>query len=276
MSIKRIIILLRSLYGNYRHCGLKGMLRSIIGKVQGTYPLTPLRQDPDFQLRMRTTDLAVCMQVFDEQQYAYIPPKSIQCIVDAGANIGCSAVYFAKRFPKARIICIEADKGNFESLLINCSPYPNIECLHAALWPLEGQVEILDTGEGAWAFRAKDIQLNPQAHGIQAARIAAITIQGVIDKYGIDSIDLLKMDIEGSEREVLGMGQEVLNHVNVLVVECHDRWAPGCTRNVIEATRGFAYEWVQSESLFFCRHGWLPDHFKEGDFNRISPEPIIS
>lgn len=245
------------------------MCKAVAGGVRGTYPLSSLRDDPGFQVRMRTTDLAVCNQVYHDQQYAYMPPQAIRCIVDAGANIGCSAVYFAKKFPEARIICIEADKSNYEVLRINCARYPNIECLHAALWPVEGQVEVVDTGEGEWAFRAKEIAGSEPSDSQGNQRIEAITIDGVMSRFGLETIDVLKMDIEGGEREVLGAGERVLDRVNVLAVECHDRWVPGCTRVVFAATRNFSYEWVQWETLFFCREGWLPPGFQKGRYGII-------
>lgn len=275
MHFKRLLVLARALWVNYRYAGLPGFFRSIKGKIDGTYPLTPLRNDKAFIVRMRTTDLAVCSQVFEEQQYAYDAPLPVRWIIDAGANIGCSAVYFARKYPDARIVCIEADQANYEVLKLNCSSIPNIVCIHAALWPADGQVEIHNAGDGAWALRAQDLATDADPAVGTRQVVEAITLRSLMKRFSIDEIDILKIDIEGGEREVLADGPSILKDVNVLAVECHDRWAPGCTRNVMHATSEFDFEWIQSESMFFCKEGWLPSALNSADFGRIPAKPGI-
>jgi FkbM family methyltransferase len=75
-------------------------------------------------------------------------------IIDAGANVGLCAVFYANRFPDARIIAIEPEPSNYEMLKKNTAPYPNITTVHAALWKENGPLRLFDTGEGTLHSRS--------------------------------------------------------------------------------------------------------------------------
>src|SRR6478735_3004416 len=85
-----------------------------------TYKLSFLKKVPfwingqKIYLRPRHTDYAILNQIFVDKQY--LPNHSlsnVKVILDAGANIGLSALYFHQRFPDARIICLEPEEQNF-------------------------------------------------------------------------------------------------------------------------------------------------------------------
>ena len=76
--------------------------------------------------------------------------------------------------------------------------------------------------------------------------IQCLSIGGVMRQMGWDRIDLLKMDIEGAEREVFGPGaKEWIHKIGVLVVELHEGVSPGCTVKLFEALHGtnFTLKW---------------------------------
>src|SRR5687767_864934 len=72
-----------------------------------------------FFLRSNTTDPGIFGQVFIARQYEIPYSFEPKTIIDAGANTGLSALYFADRFPNANIIALEPDKDNFEIALQN-------------------------------------------------------------------------------------------------------------------------------------------------------------
>ena len=58
-------------------------------------------------LRLRTTDVALCREIFVNGIYDQEFSREPETILDAGANIGLTAVFFANRFPCARIVAVE-------------------------------------------------------------------------------------------------------------------------------------------------------------------------
>jgi hypothetical protein len=71
--------------------------------------------------------------------------------------------------------------------------------------------------------------------------------------YAIDYIDILKVDIEGAEKEIFSGSPSWINHVGVLIVELHDRLKAGCSRSFFNATNSFDHEWYQYENVVLAR-----------------------
>lgn len=252
--------------------GWNGAFASVRGKITGKKTIVSMKARPNFNVRASGSgsDFSVYHQVFEDAEYAYQTDNTVRTIVDAGANIGCSAVYFSELFPDARIYSIEPSKDNFELLEMNTKNLAQVQCIQAALWPRNVDLEIIDRGEGAWSLQVDEItESNP--NGPPPDRIPGLTLDEIRRKWDLSEIDILKIDIEGGEREVFAEGASLLRNVNVLVVETHDRWNPGCTRVVYEATRGFDYEWTQGENIFFCREGWLPTNIDASRIHKIAP-----
>ena len=69
-------------------------------------------------------------------------------IIDAGANVGMSAVYFSLRYLRTTAIAIEPEPTNFAVLEENAKLFSKIVPMHAALWNHEAIVKLQDTGGG--------------------------------------------------------------------------------------------------------------------------------
>ena len=138
-------------------------------------------------------------------------------ILDAGANLGFSAVYFASRYPSAQICAVEAQRDNFEQLQRHCEPYSNITCLHAALSSEPGELYIADNKARLDAFQVTAATTDG------GEPVQAVTVSSVMEQMGWSAISLLKMDIEGSEHDVFGSNYETwLEKVAVFAIEVHD------------------------------------------------------
>lgn len=187
-------------------------------------------------LRPWSSDLYVFEQIFIDREYD-TPLQRPGTILDAGANIGLAAVYFANRFPDARIVALEPDRENFAVLQLNTKRYPNIHCLHAALWSHRTRLQLANAGEKSWALRftASDGERasvsEPEPASVQAMGIDEVSefcLAGV-------PFDLVKIDIEGAEKAVFAAGGRWLEQAQSIVVECHDRLVPGCEATVLQA-----------------------------------------
>lgn len=203
-------------------------------------------------LRLRTSDIPTFMQIFVAQEYAVDPVRAPEVIVDAGAYIGLSTVFFAHRYPQARILAIEPEPGNFALLQQNTAPYPHITCLHNALWHEPASLRIRDPGVGAWGYQT---QADTDSGG---TRVESITLDQLMSDHGLTRIDLLKIDIEGAERAVFAAGGAWLDRVGMIAIELHDELVPGCRQTVEDATLAFAYTARQGENHFFFRSDLAP------------------
>jgi len=202
---------------------------------------------PPLWARPRSSDVETFEQVFIDREYDTPLPFSPELILDGGANVGCASVYFARRYPRARIIAVEPDPSNAALLRRNVASYP-VEVIQAGIWSRQTHLRIENPGDDFWAFRVIESEPGPDT-------LPAVTIAELLERSGADRIDVLKLDIEGAEREVLTDGyRDWIEHVRVLVVELHDRFRPGC-REALEAAvrgRGFRRE-VRGENVFLMR-----------------------
>ncbi|MCB1283353.1 MAG: FkbM family methyltransferase [Microthrixaceae bacterium] len=219
-----------------------------------------------FRLRRGGTDLRTFVHVIAGEGYQ-LPwdlKSEPRWIIDAGANCGLSAVYFAKTYPTATVIAIEPDEENFRLLVHNTASYDNIVCVKAALWPRSGSINLVDPGVGAWGYRAAD-STDPGAEdaaepggpnteaSLPSTEIAAVTVEELIADHGIDEIGILKVDIEGGEHAVFGSADGWIDRVETIAIELHDRFQPGCTEVFEAATAEFTRRVERSEDLFVGR-----------------------
>lgn len=199
-------------------------------------------------LRANSSDIHCFIKVFIDEEYEIPFEGEPQFLLDAGANIGMATVYFATKYPKASILSIEPESSNFELLKRNCLGLKNVKLIRAALWPHVGRVSVECSGAEFWATRVHE--LSTPASGLHS--VQATTISEVIRETGVQSIDLLKIDIEGAELELFAQGtEEWISFIKVIAIELHDRFRPGCASSFYRAIskREFRQE-VIGENVF--------------------------
>ncbi len=183
-------------------------------------------------IRLRTSDAQTYRQIFVDREYDYPTSFSPRTIVDVGANCGMTSVFYASRYPGAMIVAVEPEASNYNALVKNTRTYPNVIPIHAALWNGDGQVEVFPgwpkAGKwGKWGFRVRE------GRGCRA-----LTLTSVMREVGIETVDILKIDVEGAEREIFS-GCDWMDKVKLLAIELHDRYWPGCSDAVNAVTRQY-------------------------------------
>ena len=182
-------------------------------------------------VRPLTTDRLVFDQVFQDQQYA-VDLDDPALIIDAGANVGFASIFLAHRYPNARIIALEPEQHNVELLQRNVRGYDNIHPIRAGLWSRSTRLVITNPDSGSWAF-----QVTESKDGVG---IPALGVKTILQQANADRVDMLKMDVEGAEREILSTSAEWKHQVDMLVIETHDTLVPGCSDALDRAVRGHA------------------------------------
>lgn len=233
----------------YSELGVKGVALFLFSKCTGSKPIVKipvLGIAHPVSIRIGTTDLATFKQVLVERHYEFDKPESPRFIIDAGANIGLASVYFANRYPHAKIVSIEPEASNYEMLKKNTAAYPQITPLQATLWRENENLFLFDSGHGNHGFQVGDEQ-----HGMQGRLdvTAGLTVDAILRDAGQTRVDLLKIDIEGAEREVMSRAAEWIDRVGVLMIELHDDIKPGCSDAFHAATQHFSEEVVKGETI---------------------------
>jgi FkbM family methyltransferase len=208
-------------------------------------------------LRLGSSDISVFNGIFRWLEYGWDLERSPRTVVDGGAYIGLSAIYFTMRYPGVRVIAVEASESNFSLLVRNTSAFHNIEPVHAALWPQPGSLVLTDPGTGLWGLQVRDAGAQssaPQSHGGETLdSVRAITIPDIIRDHHLDNIDLLKVDIEGSEKELFSAPAPWLDQVDAICVELHDWFKVGCSRAFFSAVEDFSVEAWRGENVLVAR-----------------------
>jgi FkbM family methyltransferase len=238
-----------------RPLGARGMLAYCSYRLFGS-PDTLTVTSPGIRnpvtLRMRTTDTSIYEDIVLRGHYALPLPFVPETIVDLGANIGMASVYYANQFPKARIIAVEAEASNFGILQRNVTNYPTILPIHAAIWNKDGQIG-LGTPRGTDGAIDKIVFAVREHEGTP---VRAIAMQTLMNEAQISSIDILKVDIEGAEKEVFETAPDWIQNVRCLAIELHDRFKPGC-RQAVSAVTGDFLESQRGETTFFVHKSCL-------------------
>ncbi len=210
-----------------------------------------------FQVRIPSSDIPIYRQVFNNQEYDFLSVVQPKVIVDAGANIGLASIYFANKYPDAKIIAIEPEQSNFELLTKNTKPYSGIIPVQAALWHINEEINVTDPGYGKWAFRTEMKNSQEKQQGSICHSVAGMTVGRIMREFNLKKIDVLKVDIEGSEREVFSDTSAWLERVDAIIIELHDRLKAGCTRSFYLGSVGFDTELRRGENVYVSRKGCL-------------------
>ena len=187
-----------------------------------------------FHHRGSQADLGAIRQVFTEQQYslrrlargaellrlhdAIAAAGKAPLIVDAGANIGASAVWFAVEHPQAQIVAFEPDQANHDLLCRNTEGL-RVEAHRAAIGARDGRVNISDPGRGEWAYRTEISDTGACAMMAMSRVVAERQAAGAVPF-------IAKIDIEGAERDLFQEPTAWVDQFPLLIVELHDWLMP--------------------------------------------------
>lgn len=212
--------------------------------------------DAPVHVRMGSPDLWILDEIFRAGEYKAVVQSDlgdVRQIVDLGSNAGISIRYWLKRWPDARVIGVEPDEFNFEVAGLNAREHrggANVQMVQACVAGSERLVS-LDRGNNETKYMMSD-EPAPSG-GIQALTLSRI----LASCNALPTIDLMKIDIEGAEREVFEHCADWIGRVRHMVIEVHPPYSveellAACARN------GRAFEILERHSsppneVVFCR-----------------------
>ncbi|HDY89314.1 MAG TPA: FkbM family methyltransferase [bacterium] len=163
------------------------------------------------------TFLAGLEEIFIDEIYKvkkFLNKKPI--VIDCGANIGLSAIYFSQKY-NAEVYAFEADPSICECLLKNIENLclvENIRVINKAIWINDDGVDF--DIEGGYSG-----QIHQHGHNLvkQSLRVPSVSLRKTISNF--EHVDFVKVDIEGGENQAILDCEGVLNIVDYIFIEWH-------------------------------------------------------
>lgn len=160
----------------------------------------------------------------------YVPTEiAPTAILDIGANIGVTSVWLTKKFPAAKIYAFEPLPENFNILLKNTSPYPNITALNYGLGDKDGEFEFYENEDDAnkgggsiYKIRSDESRYGTNTNDRGPTKINIRNTSNALSENDIGHIDILKIDTEGAEFDILSsIPENILDSTKWIMGELH-------------------------------------------------------
>jgi len=151
-------------------------------------------------------------EIFQRRIYEFKAANSTPLILDCGANIGLSVIFFKRLYPSCQVIAFEPDAKIFEALQKNLRPLglSGVELHQQAVWTSAGFVNFLVEGGDAGRIAKPE-------DSASLKKVAAVRLKDLLGRR----VDFLKLDIEGAEADVLSDCRKELSNVEYIFVEYH-------------------------------------------------------
>jgi FkbM family methyltransferase len=173
------------------------------------------------------SDMFVASQIFGHKEYSIgaaiterlnaraaelVRDGRTPVIIDGGANVGYSALYFAETFPETLVVALEPGAEAFAALERNTAGQPRIRPIRAALWSHADGVRLQPDAAGSWGSFVGD----------QGALTPSVTLHGLFAENPAWAPLIVKLDIEGAEKAVVAASPAVFRSAVCIMIEPHD------------------------------------------------------
>jgi FkbM family methyltransferase len=171
-------------------------------------------------------------------------------IIDCGGNIGLSALWFARKFPKAKIYVVEPDEANFELLGLNISMFGDrVTAIRGGVSNEPGNLTIVNPRSGPSAFRVQRTGATDLPDSIDC-----YTINQICELAEITDPMIVKIDIEGSQEHLFAGNTDWVNRADLITLELDDWQLPwqGTSRSFFSCLSQYPFDYLLSGESIFC------------------------
>jgi FkbM family methyltransferase len=199
------------------------ILSKLYIKSKFFYKKNKVVSDTIFDFRIFGYDYSALYFLFDEvfmsNEYYFKYETDEPVIIDCGANIGTSVLYFKKLFPKSKIIAFEANPHTYKLLEKNVSENNliNVELINLALFDKETEISFF-IGENIGTLVGS---INKERGGETELKVKTQKLSNYLKN--IDAVDLIKIDVEGAEINIINdlVNSNCLNKAKEYIIEYH-------------------------------------------------------
>ena len=170
-------------------------------------------------LRTYVGDLDIFYEIFFKKAYEFPFIDHPQMIMDIGANIGLATLYFLNRFPDAKVISLEPDPANIDVFKKNLSPQVNRQKVFITEAALNNKDGFMFISKPPLKYNPKILE--DQQSDEEKIEVNVVSMNTLLKQYSVDRIDILKMDIEGSEEQLFNADTTWIRIVMEIIMEVH-------------------------------------------------------
>ena len=183
-----------------------------LGNLARYTPTQTSLTQPPIEMPDGPTFAYMYRSIFEREVYKFKAKTDTPYILDGGANIGLSVLYFKKIYPDARIVAFEPDPKIYAFLQKNVqnAALRDVELVNRALWTEE--TSLWFASEGADAGRIAN-----DTEDAKDCEVKTVRLRDYLDR----PIDFLKLDIEGAETAVIEDCHDKLADVQRIFLEYH-------------------------------------------------------
>jgi FkbM family methyltransferase len=217
---------------------LKGLASNRTGSLD-TIPIILRNLKYPIHVRPGTEDISMIINTAIREEYGqFQPERDPEWIIDAGAYIGDTASYFLSRFPNAKVVALEPNPPAYELAFRNLKPYAErAVLLKMGLAETPQRLRFGGDYGGASTSNA-DFE------------IECTSIPALLNRFSIERIDVLKMDIEGAEKMIFQKDPSLwLNRVEMIIIEIH---GADIEEIVLRVLRQNNFTVRQYRSVWYC------------------------
>lgn len=171
--------------------------------------------------------------------------KEGMTVIDLGGNIGMVSVYLSKKIGMSgEVYVYEPDDRNFlllnENIKINGAS--NTKAIQKGIWKSEGTLAFYDGGNYTSSFHETNY-IEQDSGQYNVVNVPVTTLDNEVKRIGMKKLDLIKIDIEGSEVEALEGAAETLQRFHPdLIIETHIVKGISTKEKVHETLKNFGYK----------------------------------
>lgn len=177
-----------------------------------------------FYCRVNRDDL-VFMTGHEDELAKYFTPAAGHIVVDVGAHIGAYTMMSAKRVGEnGKVVAIEAHPTNFKILErnIKLNRLTNVVALNIAAYSRRAKLKLYLPEERNGRTIYNTVVQSRAKDQDSFVQVEADTLDALLNSQGFNTIDWLKIDVEGGEYDVLKGAENTLKSKDiVLLVEVH-------------------------------------------------------
>jgi len=182
-----------------------------------------------------------------EKAYSVMAKSGRPAILDFGGNIGLSSLYFAEEYPEAEVYCVEIDSANIDLAKRNLSSRDSVRVLHAGIASKIGKGFVQDPHLGNDGYR---LSANPNGGGEE---VDLVEVRTLVDFESRTPILIVKIDIEGSEKELFSENTDWVGYAALIISTPHDWLIPmeANSKNFVSCIGGKDRDFlIKGENIF--------------------------